>query len=454
MTKRVDVVIIGAGSAGAAAALLCARRGLRVLCVERRGLSEAGACWVNGVPAWTFDVAGISQPRGDEVLPVGEGFHLMAGYGPMRVVTRGQALHAVDMRALVGRLQREAMQAGAEFVDGVVVFRFDGTCLQTSEGPVWARYVVDASGVAGLNLLEQEAVGREDLCAAAQQVREITDVEGARAFFAEYGVGWGETLCFTGISGGYSVLNLCAYEDAEGARLSILAGGIPALGFRSGRTILEEFVKGQDWIGARVFGGTQAIPLRRPLDCLARGKVALLGDAACQVFSAHGSGVGAGLVAARMLADALASGRGPQDYAVRWQRTWGGVMAASDVLRRFSQTLEVEEIAVMMAAGMLDAETTREVLEQRMPVLNGARLMQSVRAVGRAMGQDVGLSTRLGARMMPVLARAGLVRAVYRRYPARAEDLPGWRVLAQALVSESRFAGAGDPGIAGGIGVR
>ena len=56
-----------------------------------------------------------------------------------------------------------------------------------------------------------------------------------------------------------------------------------------------------------------------------------LGDVAGQVFSAHGSGIGAGLVAARMVGEALAKGR-PYDYAVAWQRRFGGTFAASSGL--------------------------------------------------------------------------------------------------------------------------
>ena len=87
-------------------------------------------------------------------------------------------------------------------------------------------------------------------------------------------------------------------------------------------------------IGPRVFGGSGAIPLRRTHDRLAGDRVALLGDAACQVFPAHGSGVAAGLLAARLLADTLAAGGPIGDYAVAWQRRHGGVSAFFDDFRR------------------------------------------------------------------------------------------------------------------------
>ena len=58
----VDVVVVGAGTAGAAAAAFCAERGLKTICVERAPLDRAGAAWVNGVPAWAFSRAGLAQP--------------------------------------------------------------------------------------------------------------------------------------------------------------------------------------------------------------------------------------------------------------------------------------------------------------------------------------------------------------------------------------------------------
>ena len=52
---QVDVAIVGAGTAGAAAAALCAQRGLSVVCLDSKPLDGAGARWLNGVPLSAFD---------------------------------------------------------------------------------------------------------------------------------------------------------------------------------------------------------------------------------------------------------------------------------------------------------------------------------------------------------------------------------------------------------------
>lgn len=64
---RADLAIVGAGTAGAAVAALGARAGLDVVCLERRALGDAGARWVNGVPAWCFQAAGLDLPADEEL---------------------------------------------------------------------------------------------------------------------------------------------------------------------------------------------------------------------------------------------------------------------------------------------------------------------------------------------------------------------------------------------------
>lgn len=416
------MVVVGAGTAGAAAALACARAGLRTACVDRRDLAEAGARWVNGVVASAFDDAEIPRPAGEERRGGGHAFHIVSGWGPKRIVIREHDVLEVDMRLLVERLQRLAREAGATFTGGVRIGAFDGRALETSEGRLSARWFVDATGLAGARLLEQPKVLRGDLCAAAQEVRAVRDPVAARAFFADNDVAPGDTLCFTGISGGYSIVNV----RLDGDHVSILTGGIPAGGHKSGRELVDDFVREQPWIGEVIFGGARPIPLRRPLDRLASDNVALIGDAACQVFSAHGSGIGAGMVAARLLADALASDAGPHAYAHAWQRRYGGLFAAYDLFRRFSETLGPAELDVLMDSGLLDETTARAGLEQRFPKLVATSLPGKVGGLWKAR-RVAGAFARLGARMASAMA-------LYARYPADPAGVPAWSARAERLL--------------------
>jgi menaquinone-9 beta-reductase len=418
------MLVVGAGTAGAATAALCAERGIDVLCLERGPLDRAGARWVNGVPAAAFDAAGIDRPSGAELRGGGDGFHLVAGHGPERVVMRDHGVLEVDMRHLVARLQRRAADAGAELAGEVAVRGREGHRVHTDRGTISARWIVDASGLAGARLLEAPRVPGEHLCAAAQQVRRVRDAGAAAAFFAAHGVPPGEVLCFTGIAGGFSILNV----RWSGDHVSILTGSIPAAGFRSGRRILDDFVTAQPWIGEPIFGGARAIPLRRPFDRQTDGVVCLLGDAGAQVFPAHGSGIGPGLVAARTLADTLADGGDLHRYAQRWMRTHGALLAGYDLFRRFSQTLTVAELTRMMTRGLIDPELATSGMAQTWP----RPPLRSLPGKARALAAE----PRLAARLAAVAARMLAVRAHYAAYPRRPTALPRWSRTVASLFGD------------------
>jgi flavin-dependent dehydrogenase len=426
LPDRVDVAIVGAGTAGAAAAAFCAAAGLRTLCLDRGPLERAGARWVNGVPAWAFDRAGLARPTGDEHRGGGVPFHLIAGWGPRRVVIEDHGVLEVDMRHLVSRLHRLARERGACLAGETDVLGVSETGLETGIGFVRARWVIDAGGLAGPRLLGQPGVAPQHLCAAAQQVRELADPSGARAFLEGHGVSPGEVLCFTGVAGGYSIVNVRVDGDA----VSLLTGSIPADGHASGKALLEQFVREQPWIGRTIFGGSRAIPLRRPFDRLTDGRVALLGDAGCQVFPAHGSGIAAGILAARALADALAGTGDLHDYAVRWQRTWGGLMASYDLFRRFSQRLEVAELERLMARGVMDAEMARHGMMQAHPRL--PRLGSLPGKLAALAGEPA-----LSARLLGVIARMAAARALHARYPRDPRRLPAFSRRIAAVFDEA-----------------
>lgn len=436
MSARIyDVAVIGAGTAGAAVAAFAAERGLATICLDRRPLDQAGASWVNGVSRGAFTGAGLPLPEGDELRGQGGTFHLVAGWGPTRVSAQPREHLEVDMRLLVARLQQRARAAGAELLGDTHVRAVcddrgepyrplaaagdqagDSSALvvTTDAGEVRARTLVDASGLAGARLLEQAPVPAEHLCAAAQENLRVVDEQAARAYFHAHGVALGDTLCFTGMAGGYSIVNV----RSDGDHVSILTGSIPALGVPSGKQLLDRFVVEQPWIGERLFGGARAIPLRRPRDVIGWGRVALIGDAACQVFSAHGSGIGPGLLAARMLADSLASGAGPYDYAVRWQRRHGGLMAASDLFRRLSQRFDPRDLEQMIARGLMDRAAVEAGLAQQIPALPLAAIPSKLVGLARM--------PRTTARLARTVARMAWARRLYAAYPARPSDVPAW----------------------------
>lgn len=403
--RHTDVVVVGGGTAGAAAAWQCARRGLRVVLVERRALGAAGARWVNGVALWQLDEADVPRPAAPELRGDAGPFHLVAGWGPERVVVTEHGVVDCDMRALVARLHALARDEGAELLDEAETRDFDGRTLRTSRGDLTADVFVDASGLGGARLMDVPAVDRRHVCAAAQAVHDVKDRAAARAFFERHRVPEGEVLCFSGVAGGYSIVNVRLHGD----EVSLLTGSVPAAGHPSGKALLDGFVNEHAWIGRERFGGARAIPIRRPLDRLAHERVALLGDAACQVFPAHGSGIAQGLLAAKTLAETVASGGRPLDYAVRWQRRYGGLLAAYDVFRRFSQDLHVDEVRDLVVSGVMDPATSAAGMAQRWPVPDPSAAAGKVAALAS--------HPMLATRLVSALTRMGTAAALYRAYP-------------------------------------
>ena len=412
LPSQVDVAIVGGGTSGAAAAAFLAEQGARVLVVERRALAEAGARWVNGVPRAAFDDAGVARPGPGESVGAPAPFHMVAPGGRIRVDDHD--LIDVDMRRLGARLQGRAAAAGAMLEGGVTVHGREGDVLITSAGRVRAGWIVDASGVAGARLLDQPALARDRLCAAAQEVREVADRDAAIEWFAGHGVRPGEVLAFVGVAGGFSVLNVRLHPGGD--TMGILTGSIPSLGFPSGRAMLDDFVRRHTWVGARVFGGGGAIPLGRPHHRLAGERVALLGDAGCQVFPAHGSGIGAGMIAARMLADTLARRAPLREYEVAWQRRHGGTFAFFEAVRRWNQACDAATLGRVL--GVLDAATLRAGIDQVLPRPSLASLPGQARAL---LGQPA-----LVPSLLATALRSAALKALYARYPRRAEHVPAW----------------------------
>jgi flavin-dependent dehydrogenase len=425
---RWDVAVLGAGSAGAATAALCAARGLRVVCLERRPLDAAGACWTNAVPGRFFDEAGLPRPAGAECGAVAGSTCLSSAAGGKTVRLRPRDMLQVDMRLLVARLQDAARQAGAELRGSLAAEGLEHDVLRTSAGPVRAGWFVDATGLSGARLLRQPVVSPQDVCAAAQEVRRVRDREAARAWLAARGAAPAEGLSIVGGWGGYSVLAVRVTDEL----VDLLAGTIPAAGQPPGHEVLRDFVAGQSWIGARISGGAGLIPLRRPYDLLGDGSVALVGDAACQVFSAHGSGVGFGLVAARLLADALAEDRGVAGYAASWQRRYGGLAAAYDVLRRWTQDSPPMATGRLIDAGVLAEPALRRGVEQQPPAASPGELARAIFALVR--------EPRLGAGLALVAARMLALLPLYARYPEDPRLQPRWARFAAVVHGAPRDA--------------
>lgn len=408
------MAVIGLGTSGAAAAAFCARKGLKVVALDHRARESAGAQWVNGVPRWVFEATDFAAPFGDELRGDGHPFHMVVGRNPAcRVTIHDTGVLEVDMRHYTRRLQTEAENHGAELRDNVRVQGFDGTVLQTTDGPIKARWYVDASGIGGL-FGQGVRASPTALCTAAQYVYELVNPSAAQDWLHEQNAKEGDAICFTGIAGGYSILNV----RVEGNQVSLLTGSIPGAGHASGRRIIEDFKAAHTFVGQARFGGLRAIPLCGPATRIAAGRVARIGDSAGQIQAVHGSGIAQQLLAAKVLAESFASGGGPEAYNLAWQRKHGGYVAWSTLFCRFSQALPPGGLQRLVETGTMHAQIMGDVLRQKPPRPNPKALFKSVKGLVQVGGLAGGL--------LGVVARQPLLALHYARYPKEQSGLQSW----------------------------
>lgn len=408
-TTHWDAIVVGLGSAGAAAAALLSQAGLRVLGLDKRPLDKAGARWVNGVPAWCFLHARIDVPAPPEALGHGgpTRFRIFAEGAPAPVDVDSQPTLHVDMRGLVARLQGEARRAGAILRQGHLVSLrvHDDHCEVVWQGaqappcPATASLVVDATGLPCAVARNVPALHRplapEDTCSAAQYQHRVAHADAARAWFAAQGLAPGDTVAFTGLDGAFSTLTVTLHDDEVG----LLTGSIPSQGHASGQAICDRFVREHTWVGERLWGGAGAIPLWDLHKRQGADRVALVGDTAGQMFAAHGSGVGMGILGARALTDALSAGTpgSPQHLAAYTRLVWeryGRLLREAQAVRRLAQRLNPSATRALATLGVLNSRSARAALEQRQADLSAATVVSTL---GRALRHPSAALSLLGA---------------------------------------------------------
>lgn len=439
-----DVAVIGAGPTGAYAALQMAKAGLNVLLLDRHQLGETGAQWVNTVPEWMLRKAHIKSLGREQIHSSNDPMILRSGCGQSRIDVGNIATYELDMRTFgKGLIKEFCLYPNAEAILGVEIQNVEldsrgrPVCAmgmlnhENSSTPIaiQARLFVDAGGLKGairrkVPLIHEHCPMPQpsDLCSAAQETYEISDEEGARAFLKDQSCKAGDMIAILGFAGGFSLLRIHLSKDLS--TVSFLSGAIAMPQFPSGRKIISNFLKEHSWIGTRLFGGARIIPLSRPYAVLAAPGIALVGDAACQIYAAHGSGIGIGLLAAQILASCIAdSHKGDRDigaleelatYSYNFQHQFGHLLYVSDLLRRFSQRLSPNEIAEFLNSGLLTKNLLSNVLLQQ--DLHGRLQELPTQLVGALR------HPRLIAKLMPIIKRLTALGKLCKQFPAWSGD--------------------------------
>ena len=319
-----DVAVVGAGTAGCAAALSAAREGLRVVLLDRRSADQVGtkACgdaMEENEIRWTLDVLGVDLSSA--VLRGNLGARISTSDGrdhlviPARITPRAM----VD-RPRMGRILLDAaIAAGAEFRGNSRILAWLAedqavVGVRTEDGLLRARCCLDCSGAAsGLRQkvavpgpLEKE-VGEGRLAFAYRELgRTPSGVPHPDEMVLTYDL--------AASNGGY-----VWYFPNGPTNLNAGIGGTPSA--RSWSKCLEEHGRSWGMRWERVSSAGAFLPARAFLSCaIAPGYVAC-GDAACCVGPLDGAGIHSSLLSGHLAA--LQAVRALDLGGATLERLWG-----------------------------------------------------------------------------------------------------------------------------------
>ena len=445
---KADIAIIGAGSSGATAACLLAKKGYKVVLLDRRNQENTGARWINDVPPWMFEYAGIELPESPEKVVDFAPFVLRTENGKGRVFIDQRPMWGIDMRLLVRRLHKMAEELGVTIIDQCqitdltlnndrptqIVLKRNDFMGKTQKISYNANLFIDASGVAQALLRRVPIL--DSICPqlppksyihASQGVFSINDQTGAKNYLEKLKEKVGTFICFPAIDGGYSTLMFRISEEFD--HVDILTGVVNDGHHGTGETCLQAFKNEHSWIGDRIFGGSSRIPLQRPYNQFVSDGIALIGDSACHVFPAHGSGVGSGMIAARMLTDAISTHDDPGkldalwDYQANFQKDRGAVHAAYYVFSQLIQSMSENDVQTLINKGLLTKENILLSLNQHMPV-------PGIRSIISILTGSV-FSPLIGFKFLSQFPKLAAVSMLFSNYPDKVNGVTNysWKLL-------------------------
>ncbi len=436
-----DCLIIGAGSAGATAAVYLASKGLKVVVVDKRPRARSGARWINGVEDTLFEELDLGVVPEGVFAHTARRFVITTLEGSARSVVERPGTHAVHMRALNKWLIEFAEREGAtfRFECEAAVGPWDGAEREVTLNGRRSRVplVIDATG---FRLPEDRGdfSPQHDACTAYQATYRIDDRAAAGRWLEKKRIEPGDTLSIASVEGGWSVLNVMVDPRLE--TVEVLTGTMFREHLRTGVQVARDFLRENPWIGKRRYGGGRMIPLRPLTESFVDDGMMYVGDCVGQVFPQHGSGVAAGMRAAAMAAEVGAAAVQLGDtrasnlwsYNSDWQRTRGAVHAFYQPIRYVTSSFTPEQSRAMISAGLIGGKGLRAALAAEVAPVDLSVLPRAVLHVAEL------------APMLPrLISTLGLSQGVYRHYrsyPKRGPvgDYDAWLSRARMLMRQAR----------------
>ncbi len=292
-----DVIVAGAGPAGTTAARLLAERGARVLLLDKQRFPRDKPCG-GGVTLRAAALQEIDLSPVVERTVHGVRFTLRLGE-PFDRRFEQPLTYMTQRCRLDAHLAERAAEAGAEFHDGVALREIDAgfaeasafnRTVRTASDSYTARVLIGADGANGL-------VGRT--MGLRTEYEEAVALEGNVPYTQDIPEDWRDVvgLDLGGMAGGYG------WVFPKGDHLNVGVGAWKYAGFTLRPKLFEL---------ARRYGFAESsvenlrghhLPVRLPGSPIARGGVAVVGDAAGLVDPLSGEGIHMAFASGRLAAD-------------------------------------------------------------------------------------------------------------------------------------------------------
>ncbi|MEM2929648.1 MAG: NAD(P)/FAD-dependent oxidoreductase [Thermoproteota archaeon] len=432
-----EVCVAGAGAAGATLAREAARRGLKVLLVDKSPKEKVGdkVCG-DALGSHHLERLGLNLPR-ETYFSIYPGIEIYSPdmHSRLSVIAEGLSAYALNRLEFGQFLLNLALDAGCEFkpetqVKELIVEQgcVKGVRLMSKNGgkeEVYAKVTVDATGVSrvlsrGLRTIgfDQELDDDETLVC----YREILETETAPSLPAIY-------TDMDDAPGGY----FWVFPEGEGrvnAGLGVIKNSAnPKLLFKKW---VEKLPCLKDNILNVIHRGGGIVPTRRPIDSAVWNGFIAVGDSAFMVNPVHGGGIGSsmigGFLAAKTVAEALEQGRVDEEALwglnLEYLRNYGVKQAALDVFRIFLQGLNNELINYGLAQGLIKSE---DLLKASM----GEKLKLNVTEKASRFFASIGRPGFL-LKLNKTVKLMEDFRQLYVNYPSH-EGFDGWRAKVRAF---------------------
>jgi geranylgeranyl reductase family protein len=447
--KRLDVIVVGAGSAGCVTARRCAELGLKTLLVDRKREELVGkkVCG-DEISKTHFEATGCDYPEGKEISTVIRGADVYPPNMRNELKVRGWAEFdgwTVDRLNFGQRLLKEAIDAGVLFkpethvggptIRGTQVTGIEMKDKDGEEKTFQSSVVVDASGFAATirNKIDHELVENKidkgDIALCYREILKLkmplAEPEVARVFLggniAPQGYAWIFPKGVQEINAGVGI-----------------TGG---KGRGSPKSHFEKFKKTYPLLfdSTVIDGQGGAVPVRRPLKSLVGNGVAFVGDAALQVNPIHGGGIGAGMRAGIILGEVIKgaiarrnlTATGLWSYNTRYLSNFGRRLASLEIFRRLLQAVSDEDMNYGFEKRLLEADD----------------LMAANRGDGISLSTiDKMKRVRRGAGRISLLLKiqkaASLMKKInklYHDYPRYPSGLDEWEQSVLEIIASSDF---------------